>query len=172
MNRIMFRTAAMHALPRAQACGGVTLVELLITLAILGLLASVAVPMAELSVRRSQEIELRRTLREVRQAIDAFKRASDEGRIAKTTGASGYPADLEVLVDGVQDQQSATHAKLYFLRTTPRDPIAGGTIDGRGEWGKRSYASDATDPQPGEDVYDIFSWSTKTGLNGIAYREW
>ena len=171
MNRTLSDANDTRTLPRGPVCAGVTLVELLITLAILGLLASVAVPMAELSVRRSQEIELRRTLREVRQAIDAYKRASDEGRIAKATGTSGYPPNLEVLVDGVPDQRSATHAKLYFLRTSPRDPTSG-TLESRAEWGKRSYASDATDPQPGEDVYDIYSRSSKTGLNGIVYRNW
>ena len=171
MNRTVSDANDMGTLPRGPASAGVTLVELLVTLAILGLLASVAVPMTELSVRRSQEIELRRTLREVRQAIDAYKRASDEGRIAKVTGTSGYPPNLEALVDGVPDQRSATHAKLYFLRTAPRDPI-GDTSGGRAEWGKRSYASDATDPQPGEDVYDIYSRSPRTGLNGTVYRNW
>lgn len=172
MNRTMYGACGPPALPRARASEGVTLVELLITLAILGLLASVAVPMAELSVRRSHEVDLRRTLRDVRLAIDAYKRASDEGQIAKAAGTSGYPPNLEVLVDGVQDQRSAAHAKLYFLRTAPRDPFDGDKADGRGKWGTRSYASDPADPQPGEDVYDIFSLSSGTGLNGIAYRSW
>ena len=102
---------------------GFTLIELLVTLAILALLGTVVAPAAQVTVQRRHEQELRRSLREIRAAIDAYKKASDEGRIAKTAGATGYPPKLEVLVDGVPDLRSPKHAKIFFLRRLPRDPF-------------------------------------------------
>ena len=145
---------------------GFTLVELLIVVAIVALLASVAAPLAELSFQRGKEQELRTALREIREGIDAYKRAADEGRLERKADASGYPPSLETLVQGVADKTSPEKSMLYFLRRIPRDPITGE------DWGLRSYASPATDPKPGKDVFDVFSQSEQVGLNGRPYKEW
>jgi general secretion pathway protein G len=156
-----------------RAATGFTLIEMLVTLAILGALASVALPLAQVSVQRNREHELREALHDIRRAIDAYKRASDEGRISKTPGTSGYPKDLEVLVEGVPDQRSPTRTKMFFLRRVPRDPMANNASGPEStSWGKRSYASDVDDPQEGEDVYDVYSKSEQSGLNGVPYRQW
>src|SRR2546427_12385548 len=103
---------------------GFTLIELVITVAIVALLASVALPVSELAVQRTKEQELRRTLRQIREGIDAYKQASDEGRIRRSIGDSGYPKKLEELAEGVEDQKSPKKDKIYFLRRVPRDPLA------------------------------------------------
>jgi len=144
---------------------GFTLIELAITVAIVALLASVAVPLAEITVQRTKEQELRRALRDVREAIDAYKQAADDGRVAKKVGESGYPRRLEDLVEGIDDQKNPKKARIYFLRRLPRDPF--------GEtWGKRAYASPPNAPQEGEDVFDVYSRAEGSGLNGRPYREW
>ena len=145
---------------------GFTLIELVITVTIVALLASVAMPLAEATVQRNREQDLRRSLREIREAIDAYKLAADEGRIERKADASGYPERLEVLVEGVPDRKDPKGGKLYFLRRIPADPMGGG------EWGLRSYASPADAPEEGKDVYDVYSKSMETGLNGIPYRLW
>jgi general secretion pathway protein G len=152
---------------------GFTLIELVITVAIVAILASVALPLNELIVQRSKEQDLRRSLREIREAIDAYKQASDEGRIEKKVGESGYPRRLEELMAGVNDQKSPKKERIYFLRRIPRDPLAADPDLGPAEsWGKRSYASPPEEPSEGEDVFDVFSLSTRTGINGRPYREW
>jgi general secretion pathway protein G len=145
---------------------GFTLIELLITVAIMGLLASVAMPLAEVTVQRGKEADLRRSLREVREAIDAYKRASDDGAIEKAVNKSGYPPSLAVLVEGAVDKRDPKAGRIYFLRRIPADPMTGEA------WGLRSYASPADAPQRGEDVFDIHTKSEHAGLNGIAYRDW
>jgi general secretion pathway protein G len=152
---------------------GFTLIELVITIAIVALLASVALPVSELAVQRTKEQELRRTLRQIREAIDAYKQASDEGRIRRSIGDSGYPKKLEELAEGVEDQKSPKKDKIYFLRRVPRDPLATDpTLSTTATWGKRSYASPPDDPRDGDDVFDVFSLAQGKGINGQPYREW
>ena len=145
---------------------GFTLIELMITVAIVALLATVALPLAETTVQRGKEQELRRALREIRTAIDAYKQAFDEGAIERKAGASGYPPTLEALVEGVRDARIPDETRIHFLRRLPRDPVSGEA------WGLRSYASPASDPKAGADVYDVYSRSDGAGMNGVAYREW
>ncbi len=153
--------------------GGFTLIEIAVVLAILGVLASIVTPLAEVAAQRGREQELRRALREIRDAIDAYKLAADEGRVPRAAGASGYPPSLQVLVDGIGDARNPKQAKVFFLRRIPRDPMQpDASIDAAATWGKRSYASEVDDPKAGEDVYDVFSRSTIVGLNGVEYRKW
>lgn len=154
--------------------GGFTLVELLVTVAIVGILASMAFPMAELAHKRGREVELRRTLITLREAIDAYHRAVEEGRIVRSARSSGYPPTLQALVEGERDASDPNgKARLYFLRSVPRDPMATDTtLDNDSTWAKREYASSADDPREGEDVYDVHSRSDAIGIDGIPYREW
>lgn len=152
---------------------GFTLIELVITVAIVGLLAGIAVPTMELVLQRNAEHELRTALRDIRKGIDAYKQAYDDGRMTKNVDESGYPASLKVLVEGVVDAKSADKRKIYFLRRIPRDPMSTDTDSPAEEtWGLRSYESDADDPREGRDVYDAYSKSSGVGLNRIPYREW
>jgi general secretion pathway protein G len=152
---------------------GFTLVEMLVVLVIVATLASIAMPMAELASRRAKEDELRTDLRTIRDALDAYKRAVDEGHIARNAIDSGFPPNLGVLVSGVEDSRSPTRSQLYFLRNLPRDPFA--EDDGESAsatWATRAYASSPSDPRPGNDVYDVHSKSLETGLNGQPYTLW
>lgn len=152
---------------------GFTLIELLVVVAVIALLASVAQPLSELSVQRSREQELRRALREIRDALDAYKRATDEGRIVRGSDDSGYPPSLLSLVQGVNDARSPSGAKIYFLRRVPADPFAPvQTVPPDEQWGLRSYASPPDRPQAGRDVFDVYSLSARTGLNGVPLRDW
>lgn len=152
---------------------GFTLIELLVTLAILALLGTLVLPVAEVAVQRRDEQELRRALREIRHGLDAFKKAGDEGRVTKAADASGYPERLELLVEGMPNLRSASQAKIYFLRRLPRDPFnPDPELSDAATWGKRSYASEADQPKEGDDVYDVYSTSERIGLNGIPYNKW
>lgn len=152
---------------------GFSLIELLITVAIVAVLASVALPMTELVVQRGKEQDLHAALRQIREAIDAYKQAVDAGRITKSADESGYPKSLQVLVDGIEDTKDPHRPRIYFLRRLPRDPMArDSTVQPAETWGKRSYASSASDPQEGSDVFDVYSLSPGIGLNGIPYRDW
>ncbi|MFA6901555.1 MAG: type II secretion system protein [Gallionellaceae bacterium] len=153
---------------------GFTLIEMVITVAIVSLLASAVLPMAELVVQRSKEHDLRIALRQIRGALDEYRQAVDEGRVKNSIQQSGYPPTLQVLVDGVTDASSPDRKRrIHFLRRIPRDPM----FDDPGKrddetWGKRSYASSFDAPEEGEDVFDVYSLSSGVGLNGISYRNW
>ena len=153
---------------------GFTLIEMLITVAIVGVLASVAMPLAEMSAQRTKEQELRHSLQQIREAIDAYKRASDEKRVATPVGQSGYPPSLKVLAYGVRDAKDPEgKARIYFMRRIPRDPFAPDTTTAAEDtWGLRSYESPPDAPKPGKDVYDVHSLSPDKGLNGVPYEEW
>lgn len=152
---------------------GFTLIELLVTLTVLAVLAMLAVPLLQLTVQREKEKELRIALMQIREGLDAYKRAVDQGRIALKIGDSGYPASLDDLVKGVPDQRSLTKQRLYFLRRLPPDPMATDGIHNPAQtWGLRSYASPPDEPAEGADVFDVYSKSTKLGLNGVPYAKW
>ncbi len=159
---------------RAQSNAGFTLVEILVTVAIIGVLASVVLPMTELAVQRGKDQELRSALREIRGALDAYRAAVKEGRIAHSETMSGYPPNLNVLVEGVEDAKSANRGTMiYLLRRIPRDPMSQNSdISPEEQWGLRSYSSSADEPEEGDDVFDVYSRSPGVGLNGIPYRDW
>ena len=159
--------------PSGIATFGFTLIELVVTVAIVAVLASGIMPMIEVTVQRNKEQELRAALMQIRNAIDAYKKASRDGHIASPADSSGYPRTIESLAAGVEDAKNPAKAKIYFLRRIPRDPMSSdpGTPAAQ-TWGKRSYASSAENPQEGNDVFDIYSLSTEKGLNGIPYQEW
>lgn len=159
----------MHA-RRSQS--GFSLIEVVITVAIIGVLASAAAPLTETVVRRSKEQELKTALMTLRNAIDAYKEAADGGRVEKPAGESGYPKSLDVLVAGVTDKQSPSGAKIYFLRRIPRDPLADPAQAADKTWGLRSYDSPPDAPREGKDVYDVYSLASGDGLDGSPYREW
>ena len=189
---------------------GFTLVELMVVVAIMAVLASSAMPLQELIVKREKEQELRVALRQIRSAIDAYKQAVDDGRIEIKEDESGYPPKLDDLYMGVPDIKatgsdggtgttaataetttaattttaSTTTATtgtkyIYFLRRLPRDPtfkdmdVAGiETTSAADTWGKRSYESTPENPQEGKDVFDVYSLSESTALNGSMYKDW
>lgn len=152
---------------------GFTLIEMVVTVAIVGILASAAVPMVEINAQRERESELRLALRQIRNGIDAYHAAYRAGRIEQRSGVSGYPSDLGALVRGVVDVTDPEGKKIYFMRRIPRDPFyPDPAVDAERTWAKRSYASPPEAPREGADVFDVYSQSDRTGLNGVPYREW
>ena len=149
---------------------GFTLIEMVVTLAIISILVAMAFPLAELTAKRSKEEELRRSLREIREAIDAYHAAWEDGRMPHVVGEPGYPKSLDALVEGVQDARSPKKERIYFLRRIPPDPFSSDTS--ASGWGKRSYASPPDDPQEGDDVYDVYSRAEGSGLDGRPYKKW
>jgi general secretion pathway protein G len=139
-------------------CIGFTLIEVMVVMGILAVLASMAMPLAEVASKRSKERELKAALWEIRSALDKYKDAYDAGRIARAEGASGYPSSLEALVEGVRDAK--TGEPLRFLRRIPEDPFT------------MHQSVTADKPQPGVDVYDVYSLSADIGINGVPYRQW
>ena len=161
----------LNAVSRSGQADGYSFVELLIVTAILFILASAVMPLAQVASQRQRESELRAALRQVRTAIDKFKDAVDNGRIAQTEiqpGSEGYPPDLETLVDGVSIQNDQSGTKLKFLRRIPTDPMTNST-----EWGLRAYQD-----RPGAlawgrgNVFDVYSKSGGTALDGTKYKDW
>ncbi len=161
----MFRSRPSAAVRRSEA--GFTLAEMVMVAAVLAILATVSLPVAKFTAKRSREADLRLELREMRMAVDEYKRYSDAGLIPVDLGTEGYPKKLDVLVEGVS-MVGQVNKKLKLLRRIPIDPMTG-----KSEWGLRSY-QDAFDSTSwgGEDVYDVYSLSRGVGLNGIAYRKW
>ena len=152
---------------------GFTLIELLVALVLLALLVSAAAPLMQMTAKRNKEQELKKALWQIRDAIDAYKQAADDGLIKKSVDENGYPTTLQQLVDGVENMQDAKKRKLYFLRRIPRDPFAvDATLSAEDAWGKRSYSSSFSEPSEGDDVYDVYSLSNETGINQLPYREW
>ena len=150
---------------------GFSFIELLVVTSIVLVLAAAVMPLARITIQRQREIELRRTLRELRIAIDKYKDAVDQGQIGGTDnqlGSEGYPPDLETLVEGVTAAGDASARKLKFLRRIPVDPMTRST-----EWGLRSY-QDAPDARSwgGKNVFDVYSRSDGTALDGTKYRDW
>jgi len=143
---------------------GLTLVELIITVAIVAILATAVLPIARFQVKRQKERDLRRDLWEMRDAIDRYKDAADKGAFQVKADSLGYPPDLQTLVDGVDIQDK----KVKFLRRIPIDPMTGDT-----DWGLRSNQDDAdTDTWGGQNVFDVHSKSTGTALDGTKYSTW
>jgi general secretion pathway protein G len=154
-----------------KSVAGFTFVELVIATAVMMILASAALPIARVSIKRQREKELRYTLREMRTAIDKFKDYADTQRIASFEvqfGSEGYPASLDVLVEGVAMANDTTGRKLKFLRRIPIDPMTGVP-----DWGMRAYQDNADSKVwGGQNVYDVFSKSEGIALDGTKYRDW
>ena len=148
--------------------GGVTILEIMVAVAILGIMAATVAPLARKTVQRQKEIELRQALREVRAAIDEYKRLADQKLITdEDVTAMGLPPDLETLVEGVQ-LANGELTKKKFLRRIPLDPMTNST-----EWGLRSYQDDWDSRSWGrENVFDIYSLSEGTALDGSSYSDW
>jgi general secretion pathway protein G len=156
---------------------GFTLIEMVVVLALVGILAAAAVPLQELALRRLQESALREALRTLRLALDEHRRAVESGRIAPGRDGSPWPASLDVLVQGVpllEDPQSAgaTPGRLYLLRRLPRDPMADAALPAAQTWALRSSQSPPEAPAPGDDVFDVYSRSDARALDGSAYSRW
>jgi general secretion pathway protein G len=151
---------------------GFTLTELLVTLAIISVMAGVALPMVKIAVKRTKEIQLRRSLRTLREAIDAYKKLADENKFEIDSDTEGYPPDLEVLVKGVEITETVdgkeTIKMVKFLRRIPKDPMTNSF-----EWGLRSYQDDYdTTSWGGENVFDVYTRNEGIALDGSRYREW
>jgi general secretion pathway protein G len=166
---------------------GFTLIEMLVTLTLLAILAAAIVPLAKTAVKREKEIELRRNLRMIREAIDAYKKLADEKQIEVEEDQEGYPPDLETLVKGVEiksqpeqpepggglnrrpaEVAEAQTKVIKFLRRIPPDPMTGST-----DWGLRAFQDEPdSENWGGENVYDVYSKSPGTALDGTKYKDW
>ena len=152
---------------------GFTLIEMMVTLTLLALLAAAALPLLEQQGRRQKEQQLQQALRQIRQALDDYQRASLEGHIDMEANASGYPKTLLALSEGVTDKQAPDHRKMYFLRRIPRDPMC--NCEGRADhesWKTRSSRDAPGDFSRDPDIYDVASSSEEKGANGVPYAQW
>ena len=158
---------------RASAGRGFTLLELLVVMVIIGLLAGYVGPKFFAQIGKAETKTARAQLDALGKALDQYRRAVDQGLIARRMGESGYPPTLEVLVAGTPNAQDPKGGRIYFLRRLPRDPLfPDANAPAAATWGRRSYASAADDPRDGDDVFDVYSLASGAGMNGIAYREW
>jgi len=152
---------------------GFTLTEMLVVVALVSIIAGLALPLAKTAVKREKEIQLRRNLRLIREAIDAYKKLADENKIEVEDDSEGYPPDLETLVEGVEVQEEegedTDRKKIQkFLRRIPKDPMTNSF-----EWGLRAYQDDYdTTSWGGDNVYDVYTRSPGTALDGSKYRDW
>ena len=160
---------------------GFTFIELVVTLAMVSVVAMSVLPLYEVVTTRMKESELRAALRALRGALDAYKAAADQGQIPKEAGQSGYPPSLEILVQGVDVGVSnavtlsgkEAPKRLVFLRQVPRDPFATDvSVPPAQTWRLRAYGSSPDNPQSGDDVFDVYALSTEAGINGVPYNEW
>ena len=152
---------------------GFTLTEMLVTVTILAILAAAVLPLAKIAAKREKEIELRRNLRLIREALDAYKKLVDEKKIESEEDTEGYPPDLETLVIGVEfkgegEEEDSEPKIIKFLRRIPKDPMTNSY-----EWGLRSYQDDPDSETWGdENVYDVYTKSQATALDGTKYKDW
>jgi general secretion pathway protein G len=164
VNRVRSRSTSRPTRPGRRRERGLTLVELMVTVAILSILASAALPVTRFTIKRQNERELHRDLWMMRDAIDHYKDAADKGAIQTKVDSQNYPPDLETLVNGVDIQGK----KVKFLRRIPVDPMTG-----KAEWGLRSMKDDPkSDSFSGDSVFDVYSKSQGTALDGTKYAEW
>ena len=160
---------------------GFTFVELVITVALVGVISMASLPLVEVTSTRAKEAELRQALRTIRAGLDAYKAAVDAGTLTKVAGESGYPPSLEILTEPLEvankqdfgiDKPLAAQ-RIVILRQLPRDPFfTDPTVPAAKTWATRSYGSKADDPQSGVDVFDVASTITRNGLDGTAYNTW
>ena len=155
---------------------GFTLIEMVVVLAILAVLASAARPLLELAAVRQREAALRDALRQLRNAIDAYAQAVADGQLPRPADAPKegpvYPAALRVLVDGVPTATTPDAPRRHFLRRLPRDPFADPALPAELSWGQRAQDSPPEMPRAGRDVFDVYSQSPRTALDGTRYRDW
>ena len=155
----------LHRGPGAKNERGFTLLELIVAATILSILTLMALPLARVTIQREKEKELRQALWEMRDAIDRYKDAVDRGAFQPKVDSGGYPPDLETLVKGVEAQGGK---KIRFLRSIPVDPMTKSK-----EWGMRSMQDDPdSDSFGGQSVFDVYTKSTGTGLDGTKYKDW
>ncbi|MCU5772721.1 type II secretion system GspH family protein [Erwiniaceae bacterium BAC15a-03b] len=152
---------------------GFTLVEMMVTLSLLASLAAASLPLIEKQAQRNKEEQLQQALRQIRQALDRYQHASQQGLIEKRSDESGYPPTLQALTDGVVDKTSPNQRKIYFLRRIPRDPMC----DCAGKADHESWRIRSSNSEPGNftrkgDIYDVASFSEARGLNGVPYAQW
>jgi general secretion pathway protein G len=161
-------------MPRPPQSRGFTVIEMVVAVAILAVLVAAARPLLEVQQQRAREQALREALRTIRSALDEHKRLADSGRLVAPSSASGWPATLDVLVDGVElaDPASGSTRRLHLLRRLPRDPFADPTLPAASTWRVRSHDSAADDPQPGGDVFDVMSASDRRALDGSRVADW
>lgn len=171
----------MNGMRHQSRLGGFTFIELVITLALVGVIAMVSLPLFEVTSVRFKEAELRRALRTIRTGLDAYKAAVDAGTLTKVAGESGYPPSLEILTEPLAVANKpdsgfgspSAPQRIVILRQLPRDPFfTNPEVPAAQTWRTRSYGSKADDPQPGADVFDVASTSTRLGLDGTPYASW